>query len=552
MKSHPIMVALAAVTLSSSVLVPAGSVGSTSENHKHYIVTETAAGRHVVRRVSDQEAVSLRSNGVVVGQDVEFSVLETSEANGTLTASEPPVSEPPTTEPPTTEPPVSEPPTTEPPTTNPPTPVIARRGNVVAVIDSGVQTSNPRLAASLLPGANFAQGSHSETEPWLDGEGHGTAVAGVVLTHNPAALILPVRVMGNSGEGSTYNVVQGIYWAVEHGAGVINLSVGALRVSLKQDPMVAEALQTAVERGVVVVASAGNQGGIGSPLSIPAAFDQTISVGSIRKNNTVSGFSSRRQDVDITAIGEDVKVLSLKGGYTTESGTSFSAPIVAAAASQLLTAHPEWGVTEVRNQLLATAKDLGPKGPDAAYGFGALDVKKALTKSLSAPVGAVPAPKPFTKLKVQHVQGGVVLSAKGSSKPLFVSQDGVESKAVSPLNSYYRVETSGEFRVWTYDKYGIPTQAVVRTFTSSDAPAMKAVAYRKGNHTYVKVLTKLPKGLRVAVTAPVKASSAVLYSTTNNNRSFEAFSERVPKVTACFETGSLETFGCTDIDVQRR
>lgn len=551
MKSNQLMAVLAAITLSSSVLVPAGSVGNTaSDNHSHYVVAKTPSGRHATRRVSSAEAALLRSKGVVVGKDTAFGALETSESDGT-----PPASEPPVTEPPVTEPPVTEPPTTEPPTTNPPdtsTPVIARRENVVAVLDTGVQVSNPTLVRALLPGANFVAESNSESVPWIDIDGHGTAVAGVVLEHNPSALILPVKVLGNDGKGSSYDVVQGIYWAVDNGAGVINLSLGVTLATLEQDPMWTTALRHALDRGVVLVAAAGNGGGVGSPLSVPAAFDETISVGSIRKTKVVSWFSSRRQDVDIAAIGQDVKVLSLKGGYAIEHGTSFAAPIVSAAASKLLTAHPEWGVTEVRNQLLATAKDIGPKGPDAAYGFGIVDVKAALTKPLSSPVGSVPAPKPLKGLKVEHTQGGVVLSVKGSKQPLFVAQGGAEAKSLSPSASYFRVETSGEFQIWTYDKYGIPTQVVVRSFVGSDAPVMKAVAYRKGNHTYVKVLTKLPKGLRVAVTAPLKSGSAVMYSTTDNNRSFDAFSARVPKVTVCFEMNSLETFGCTDVQVKQR
>ena len=541
MKSIKLWVAAIAATLATTVLVPTASAASVaSKSGAFYIVSEVSSGRHVVRAISAQQAAALRSRGIVVGEKHAFSIADTVESPS---FDETPVT---TTVPPTEEPPT----TTTPPDTS--APVIERRENVVAVIDTGVQTSNPALAGSLLPGANFREESNSEAEPWLDRDGHGTAVAGVVLAHNPAALILPVRVLGNEGTGSSVDVVKGIYWAVDNGAAVINLSLGGSLLSLDRDPMVHEALRNAVSRGVVVVAASGNAGAVGSPLNSPASFEEAISVASVDRRNKVSWFSSRRQDVDIAARGQDVKVLSLKGGTETESGTSFAAPVVSAAASQLLTVHPEWGVEAVRNQLLATAKDAGPKGPDALYGFGILNVRAALTKPLMAPVGVVPAPRPFTKLKVEQVQGGVVLSVKRSDKPVFVANGNGEAVALSPKASYFRVEATSEFRVWTYDKTGAPTQVLTPTFTGSEAPTMNALAFRKGSHTYVKVLTKLPKGLKVSVSATVKSSRELLYSTTSDNRPFEAFSTRVQRVTVCFKYGAEITFGCVDLPVKKR
>lgn len=540
MKSIKLRVAAIAVTLSTTALVPAVSAAPTaSKSSPFYTLTEAPSGRRVVRAVSAQQAAALRSRGIVVGENHTFSVAD---ASGTSWNDETSVT---TTEPLTEEPAPATPPTT-------PAPVIERRENVVAVIDTGVQTSNPAIAGSLLPGANFRDESNSETEPWLDGDGHGTAVAGVVLAHNPAALILPVRVLGNKGNGSSVDVVKGIYWAVENGAAVINLSLGGTLLSLDSDPMVHEALRDAVSRGVVIVAASGNAGAVGSPLSTPASFEETISVASVDRRNKVSWFSSRRQDVDIAARGQDVKVLSLKGGTEIESGTSFAAPVVSAAASQLLTVHPEWGVQAIRNQLLATADEAGPKGPDALYGFGILNVSAALTKPLMTPVGAVPAPRPFTKLKVEQVQGGVVLSVKRSDKPVFVAQGNDAAVALSPKASYFRVETTSEFRVWTYDKTGAPTQVLTPTFTGSEAPQLNAKAFRKGSRTYVKVSSKLPKGLSVSVSAKTKKSEEVVHSATSDNRPFEAFSTRVPKVTVCFETTAMTTFGCIDVPVQKR
>jgi hypothetical protein len=81
---------------------------------------------------------------------------------------------------------------------------------------------------------------------------------------------------------------------------------------------------------------------------------------------------------------------------------------------------------------------------------------------------------------------------------------------------------------------------------------MNALAFRKGSHTYVKVLTKLPKGLKVSVSATVKSSRELLYSTTSDNRPFEAFSTRVQRVTVCFKSGAEITFGCVDLPVKKR
>jgi subtilisin family serine protease len=543
MKSIKLMTVALAMVISTTVsTAPASAVPVAAKKASFFVVTKLRSGRHVVQAVSAKRAAQLRSRGVVVGEDQLIGIMD---APDTELGDTSPIT-----------PPLEETPPSTVPAPQVDTPVIERRNNVVAVLDSGVDTANPAFSGALLPGANFAVGPNSDVEPWLDGHGHGTAVAGIVREHNPAALIMPVRVLNNSGSGMTKDVVSGIYWAVDNGAAVINMSLGSTKRQLETGSPLQTAILHAVNRGVVVVAAAGNTGAEGSPLSIPAAFEETISVSSYNSvNGEISRFSSRRQDVDISAPGQDIKVLGLQGSTGVESGTSFSAPVVAAAAASLLVAHPEWGATQVRSQLLQTATDAGPKGPDAVFGFGKLNLQAALTKPFAHPIGSVPAPRPFTKLKVEQVVGGVSLSAKGLKRPLFVLGPSGEVVTVSSKGGYVRVEEDGEFIVWAYDEYGAPAyEAVAQSFIGSAPPKLKARAFRKKGAIYVTVLTKLPKGLKVAAsaTATAEESTLILESSTTGNKTFKAFKARVPSVKACFEASGGVTFGCVDLLVKKR
>lgn len=266
------------------------------------------------------------------------------------------------------------------------------QGVTVAVLDTGVDGAHEDLAGQVLPGVNLVGNETSvRTE---DGNGHGTHVAGIIAAARnglgavgvaPAARILPVRVLDSEGAGYAGDVAEGIIWAVDHGASVINLSLGGPRPSRAQEM----AIQYAVAQGVSVIAAAGNSGPA-AQLEYPAAFPDVLAVAALTPQSAAASFSSRGTYVDLAAPG--TMILSAQPGdtYASRSGTSVASPFVAGAASLLLGLRP-MAPAEVHSLLTRTAIDVDAVGPDVATGSGRLCVRCAVEAALGAPP-AVSAP----------------------------------------------------------------------------------------------------------------------------------------------------------------
>lgn len=252
-------------------------------------------------------------------------------------------------------------------------------GITIAILDTGVAPHEDLPA--LLPGKSFAGAG-------LDPNGHGTHVAGIIsaVTNNqkgvaglaPGVSILPVQVLDADGFGDHANIANGIIWATDNGADVINLSLGGEESS--------DALRAAVEyansRGVVLVAAAGNSGASSNAPMYPAAYPEVIAVAASAPDGSGAMFSNSGSYVDISAPGFAI-LSTIPSGYTYYSGTSQASPFVAAAASMLLAN----GVpaSEVQKRLQASARDVAPIGRDDATGAGLLDVARALGAPATAP-----------------------------------------------------------------------------------------------------------------------------------------------------------------------
>lgn len=257
---------------------------------------------------------------------------------------------------------------------------------IIAIIDSGIDTDHDEFTgriSELSYNSSTNKVGISEVE---DDLGHGTNVAGIIaaernnnlgidgITDNVQLLIIKAN---NAGE-ETYansNIVEGIYYAVDNGADIINLSLG----SESNDLAISEAIDYAYENEVFVVAASGNDG-TNVPI-YPAALPNVISVGSIGENSTISDFSSFGESIDLVAPGELIYTTHLDNGYAQVSGTSFAAPHVAAVLALLLS-NGIYSFPEVHEIIYQSAIDLGTIGKDIYYGYGLIDAYKTVISDL--------------------------------------------------------------------------------------------------------------------------------------------------------------------------
>jgi hypothetical protein len=260
-------------------------------------------------------------------------------------------------------------------------------GIVIAVLDSGVDPSHPDLVAKLVSGHNFYDGNADTSDVF----GHGTKVAGAagaatgnglgVASIGWQASIMPIRVTGSDGWASAWAIAQGLTYAVDQGARVMNLSFGGVGGS----STVVNAAEYAADHGGIVVVSSGNCGCVES---IPQSA-ALLTVGATDQTDALTSVSSRGDHVDLTAPGVAIQTTSRGGGYSSGSGTSFSAPVVSGLVALMLAANPGLTVPEVEDLLASTALDLGSPGWDPSFGHGRVDAYEAV---LTAAGGAPPAP----------------------------------------------------------------------------------------------------------------------------------------------------------------
>lgn len=256
-------------------------------------------------------------------------------------------------------------------------------GTTIAVVDTGVRATHEDLASKMEAGADFVTpgGGTGCSDP----HGHGTHVAGIasastnngkgVAGGSPGSHIMPVRVLDANGSGWTSDVTAGIIWATDHGANVINLSLGGGSYSSSMRA----AVQNAVSAGVVVVAASGNENS--STPSYPGGYAESLTVASTTSSNARSTFSNFGPHVDVAAPGSGI--LSTGGysnnSYVTMSGTSMATPYAAAAAAVVKSACPAATANDVAAALTSTATDLGTAGFDDYFGHGLINPAGAVT-----------------------------------------------------------------------------------------------------------------------------------------------------------------------------
>lgn len=277
-------------------------------------------------------------------------------------------------------------------------------GIIVAVIDTGVDLDHPDLVDIDQNKNNLVQGYNAITRSALEGaaqddNGHGTAVAGLIaaLNNNKGivgvaynAKIMPIKAMDKTGEGEDSIIADGIIWAVDNGAKIINMSLA----SDKQNKMLDDAVQYAVDKGCLLVAASGNKQGFvmqsyskdmkqrTSIVAYPGANPNVIAVSAVDMDDVIADFALTGPEVLLTAPGK--KILTDRwsekedAGYTYSTGTSIAAPFVAGAAALIWSKYPHLKAGEIKQALVTSAYDLGEEGRDNNYGYGRVDIYRAL------------------------------------------------------------------------------------------------------------------------------------------------------------------------------
>jgi subtilisin family serine protease len=270
---------------------------------------------------------------------------------------------------------------------------LARGMNVtIAVIDSGIDVKHPELINSI---ADSFDALGSKEGPHV----HGTGIAGAIVAHArligsaPEARLLAIRAFASTSgaaESTSYVILRGLDYAVEHGAQIVNMSFAG-----PKDPMIERGVAATAARGILLIAAAGNAGAKSPPL-YPAANPNVIAVSGTDAQDKLFAASNRGNYIAIAAPGADIFLPAPDEKYQITSGTSFSAAYVSGIAALIMERNPALKPNDVRAILTKTARDLGAPGRDDLFGAGEADAFAAVTavgETPQVPVAAA-SPKP--------------------------------------------------------------------------------------------------------------------------------------------------------------
>lgn len=268
-------------------------------------------------------------------------------------------------------------------------------GQVIAVIDTGVDPEVAELKGAVLPGADFSgEGDSRGWAPVGGSQGeHGTLVASMAAGRGsgtaegmigvaPGAKILPISIGFDGALDSDQEIADAVRWAVDHGADIINMSL--TRNTLEWPQSWDDAFLYAMEHDVVIVAAAGNRGSGTTVVGAPATMPGVLTVAGVDRDGKASlDASSQGITIGVAAPSEELIGVAPGGGYRLWSGTSGAAPLVAGIVALVRAAHPGLDAANVINRIVSTAHDAGKTGPDAIYGWGLVDAEAAVNDYVS-------------------------------------------------------------------------------------------------------------------------------------------------------------------------
>lgn len=261
----------------------------------------------------------------------------------------------------------------------------------IAVIDTGIDTDHEEFVnriSTLSYNSRTKQVGITYVE---DDNGHGTLVAGVIgankdnskgiagIVQNSKLLIIKANNLDDpsteTNESKSFTdaaIIEGIYYAADQGAHVINMSLG----SNNANSLMQTAINYARNKGVILVAASGNDGV--STKFYPASFDGVISVSAVNEDETIWSSSNYNDKVDISAPGSLIVSTAMNNGYATASGTSLAAPQVSGVIGLMLAYFTEFDSNQIIQQLLSSAVDKGAPGYDVYYGAGIVNAAASL------------------------------------------------------------------------------------------------------------------------------------------------------------------------------
>lgn len=249
------------------------------------------------------------------------------------------------------------------------------KGIVVAVLDGGVQVNHPDLKGQIYKPFNAVTQSTS-----FPPDDHATHVAGIISASlngtgitgvAPKIKIMPVNVF--TGEAAnTADIIRGIVYAADHGADIINFSIGGYgdNYPLKS------AVNYARSKGVILIASAGNDDS--ADPTYPASYPGVLSISATDRFDEATWFTNYGEFIDFSAPGEKIYSTIANNKYMNMDGTSMAAPIVSGTAALMLSKNPLLSENDVRDILAKSAVDLGDAGWDLYFGYGRIDIDRAL------------------------------------------------------------------------------------------------------------------------------------------------------------------------------
>jgi len=378
-------------------------------------------------------------------------------------------------------------------------------GVTIAILDTGVDSSHPDLAANIVPGWNIYDNNSNTADVY----GHGTAVAGTaaMVGNNSAgsagvawgARIMPVRISQPDGYAYWSTIAQGVNWAADNGAKVVNISYGVSGSSTVQS-----AAQYLRNKGGVVVVSAGNT----SALDSTAAHDSLLTVAATDSNDARASFSTYGSFVDVAAPGVGIYATTRGGSYGNWSGTSFSSPITAATAALMLSANSRLTPADIDRILKSTAVDLGTAGFDQYYGYGRIDAARAVAAARATVASDTQAPT----ISITSPTGGKV-AAVVPVDVNFSDNVGVARAEFYVNGSKVATDESGPFAfAWDTSTYGDGTYTLVAKAydAAGNVGTSPSVSVSIGNDSTAPTLSSfnLTSGMTVSPTRQTVSVSA--------------------------------------------